>query len=80
MEIANSILSEYNIFDKLFGMSPNRWPDKNRYYHCIRADGETKYTCKIVTGEHRIIPVYPDVPKTMDRQVLEGVLKVPVNM
>lgn len=68
-----------SIFDKLltFGSSPS---PKNEYYHCIRKNPKSKYECRLVLGDHRIIPIYPDVPKTMHLQVLEGTLGAPAEI
>jgi len=66
----------HNIFDKLL-ITPD--PPKTQYYHCI--ERETKdYICKLVTGNHRIIPVYPNLPAEMHLQILEGTLGAPVTI
>jgi hypothetical protein len=73
----SSISMSDNIFDKLL-IRPDD-PPKAQYYHCIQR--ETKdYICKLVTGTHRIIPVYPDLPSQMHLQVLEGTLGAPVTV
>ena len=73
----SSISMSDNIFDKLL-IRPDD-PPKTQYYHCIQR--ETKdYICKLVTGTHRIIPVYPDLPSQMHLQVLEGTLGAPVTV
>jgi len=68
------------IFDKLLLLGNSRNPDKkpNVYYHCIQ--NEKAYVCRLVTGNHRIIPVYPDLPASMHLQVLEGILQAPVTI
>jgi len=67
-----------SIFNKLLlsVTTPDKKP--NVYYHCIQED--KTYVCKVVTGNHRIIPVYPDLPASMHVQVLEGTLNAPVTI
>jgi hypothetical protein len=67
-----------SIFDRLLGTDSSS--PKNVYYHCVKDTPLSRYTCRIVKGEHRIIPVYPDVPASMHEQILEGVLNEPVNV
>jgi hypothetical protein len=78
--MGDSIVISETIFDKLLLSINNSKPDKkpNLYYHCIQKD--KAYVCKLVTGNQRIIPVYPDLPASMHAQVLEGTLNAPVTI
>jgi len=67
-----------SIFDRLLGTDSNS--PKNTYYHCTKETLSSKYNCRIIYGEHRIIPVYPDVPQNLHLQVLEGALSAPVTI
>jgi hypothetical protein len=71
-----SWISGESIFDRLLGF-PNK---DNVYYHCQKKTNDSKYNCKIVYGDHRVIPVYPDVPVSMHQQILEGVLNAPATI
>jgi len=73
-----SWFSGESIFDRLLVTGTS--PPKNIYYHCVKDTPFSKYTCQTVKGEHRIIPVYPDVPAAMHQQILEGVLNEPVTV
>jgi hypothetical protein len=64
-----------SIFDRLLSIKDT---PKNEYYQCEKKG--VKYVCKVVEGEHRIVPIYPDVPRDMHIQILEGVLNAPVTI
>jgi hypothetical protein len=66
-----------SIFDRLLSFKSSPKPE---YYHCIKNTKGVRYESKIVQGEHRIIPIYPDMPKSTHLQILEGVLDAPATI
>ena len=53
--------------------------DKYMYYHCFQKPDESNYTCKAVTGNHRIVPVDTSLPAKLHAKLLETILKGPVS-